>query len=97
MISKKSNEQIHEFIQINTRWKLKNNKLRQQFIFQNFIQAFGFMTQTALIAERDKHHPEWSNVYKTVIVDLTTHDVAGITERDFALAIAMDKIADSLR
>ena len=93
MISKKSNEEIQAFIEANNSWVLIDNKLHKQFEFKNFIQAFGFMTQVAMIAEKSDHHPEWFNVYKTVKVDLTTHEADGITERDFTLAIAMDKVA----
>ena len=77
-------------------WQIKEQKLHREFVFKNFIQAFGFMTQSAIIAERDNHHPEWFNVYKTVKVDLTTHDAGGITAKDFVLASAMDDIAVSL-
>ena len=69
--------------------------LEKRFIFKNFNQAFGFMTQSALVAEKLDHHPEWFNVYKTVDVTLTTHDVDGITELDIKLAKRMDKIAGS--
>jgi len=65
------------------------------FIFKNFVQAFGFMTQSAIIAEKIDHHPEWFNVYKTVEITLATHDVDGLTELDFKLAKAMDKIAQT--
>ena len=94
MISKSTQQEIDSFIKDNALWQIKNNKLHKTFTFKNFIQAFGFMTQVALIAEHTNHHPEWFNVYKTVIVDLTTHEADGISERDFALALAMDKIAD---
>lgn len=67
--------------------------IHKTFTFKNFVQAFGFMTQSAIIAEKLDHHPEWSNVYKTVEVTLATHDVDGLTELDFKLAKAMDKIA----
>ncbi|MGH1479682.1 MAG: 4a-hydroxytetrahydrobiopterin dehydratase [Geminicoccales bacterium] len=63
------------------------------FTFKNFNQAFGFMTRTALLAEKMDHHPEWFNVYKTVEVTLTTHDASGITELDIKLAKAMDRLA----
>lgn len=69
--------------------------IQKTFTFKNFIQAFGFMTQSALIAEKIDHHPEWFNVYKTVEVTLATHDVDGLTELDFMLAKAMDKIAQT--
>lgn len=97
MISKKSNKHINAFIEINSTWELKADKLHKQFIFKNFIEAFGFMTQVAIIAERDNHHPEWFNVYKTVIVDLTTHEINGISDRDFSLAIEMDKLVHSFK
>ncbi len=74
-------------------WAVVDGKLHKQFQFSDFVAAFGFMTQAALVAERMNHHPEWFNVYRTVRVDLTTHDVNGISERDFALARAMDAIA----
>ena len=63
------------------------------FVFQNFVEAFGFMTKTALVAERMDHHPEWSNVYKTVNVLLTTHDAGGLTKLDVDLARTMDLAA----
>jgi 4a-hydroxytetrahydrobiopterin dehydratase len=66
------------------------------FVFADFVQAFGFMSQVALIAERMDHHPEWSNVYKTVQVLLTTHDANGLTRKDVELALAMDRIARGL-
>ena len=93
MISIESKDQIKAFIEANKGWEIKDDKLHQQFVFKDFIQAFGFMTQVAIIAERDNHHPEWSNVYKTVVVDLTTHEAGGITQRDFDLALAMDEVA----
>ncbi|MEE4184130.1 MAG: 4a-hydroxytetrahydrobiopterin dehydratase [Gammaproteobacteria bacterium] len=74
-------------------WTLKDGKLHKTFRFRNFSEAFGFMTRAALAAESMDHHPEWLNVYKTVRVDLTTHDAGGVTELDFALAERMDAIA----
>jgi 4a-hydroxytetrahydrobiopterin dehydratase len=67
--------------------------ITRKFTFKDFNQAFGFMTRVALVAEKMDHHPEWFNVYKTVEVTLSTHDAGGVTERDIALAEAMDKIA----
>ena len=62
-------------------------------MFSDFNAAFGFMTRVALVAEKLDHHPEWSNVYKTVEVTLSTHDAGGLTMRDVTLAEAMDRIA----
>jgi 4a-hydroxytetrahydrobiopterin dehydratase len=67
--------------------------ITKKFVFQDFNQAFGFMTRAALIAEKMDHHPEWFNVYKTVEVTLSTHDAGGLTELDVKLAEAMDKLA----
>ena len=66
------------------------------FTFKDFNEAFGFMTRAALIAEKNDHHPEWKNVYKTVEVVLATHDAGGVTQRDIDLAKAMDAIATQL-
>jgi 4a-hydroxytetrahydrobiopterin dehydratase len=63
------------------------------FVFADFNEAFGFMARAALVAEKMDHHPEWSNVYKTVVVTLATHDAGGVTARDIALAEAMNRIA----
>ena len=67
--------------------------IAKTFTFKDFNAAFGFMTRAALLAERMDHHPEWSNVYRTVEVTLTTHDAGGVTEKDIALAQAMDGFA----
>jgi 4a-hydroxytetrahydrobiopterin dehydratase len=68
--------------------------ISKKFVFADFNEAFGFMTRTALMAEKLDHHPEWFNVYKTVDVTLSTHDAGGVTELDIKLAEAMDKFAD---
>ena len=65
----------------------------KKFIFKDFNEAFGFMARVALVAEKMDHHPEWSNVYKTVEVVLSTHDAGGLTEKDIALAKAMNRLA----
>jgi 4a-hydroxytetrahydrobiopterin dehydratase len=67
--------------------------IAKTFVFADFNAAFGFMTRAALVAEKMDHHPEWSNVYKTVQVTLSTHDAGGLTGLDIALAEAMDRIA----
>ncbi len=68
----------------------KRDAISRTFKFKNFNQAFGFMTQTALQAEKLNHHPEWTNVYGTVEVTLTTHDSGGLTDQDIKLARFMD-------
>ena len=73
-------------------WEIKDGKLYREFKFTSFVSAFGFMTQVAILAERANHHPEWSNVYSKVEIYLTTHEVQGISKRDFDLAQEIEKI-----
>lgn len=73
-------------------WSIKEGKLYREFTFSNFILAFGFMTKVAILAEKMNHHPEWSNVYNSVVVNLTTHEVGGISKRDFELANEISKL-----
>ena len=76
-------------------WKEENNKLSRTFTFKNFIEAFGFMTRVALVAEKMNHHPEWSNVYNKVEIHLTSHDAGDIvTDKDKKLAAEIDKISN---
>jgi 4a-hydroxytetrahydrobiopterin dehydratase len=74
-------------------WTVENGKLHREYRFRDFVQAFGFMAQVALLAERAAHHPEWFNVYNRVVVDLTTHEAGGITQKDFDLAREMEQVA----
>ncbi len=74
-------------------WTLVEGKLHREFKFQDFVEAFGFMTRAALVAESMDHHPDWSNVWNRVVVDLSTHDAGGITELDLRLAERMDRLA----
>ena len=82
---------LNENLQDNP-WVIENEKLHKEYVFNNFIEAFGFMTQAAITAEAMNHHPEWFNVYKKVVVDLTTHEAGGLTELDFQLAEKMEKL-----
>ena len=76
-------------------WKEENNKLKRDFTFKNFIEAWAFMSKVALIAEKQNHHPEWSNVYNSVSISLSSHDAGDIvTERDHRLAKAIDALLD---
>lgn len=78
-----------------TGWKLADGReaITKRFVFRDFNEAFGWMTRVALVAEKMDHHPEWSNVYRTVEVTLATHDAGGLTELDVKLARAMDAIS----
>jgi 4a-hydroxytetrahydrobiopterin dehydratase len=67
--------------------------IRKTYVFADFVAAFGFMTRAALVAEKLNHHPEWSNVYRTVDVTLTTHDAGGLSALDIRLAGRMDALA----
>ena len=78
--------------EINPAWCMKDNFLHRELLFKDFIEAFSFMTSVALIAEKAAHHPNWKNVYNKVIIDLTTHDVGGISTKDFDLAKAIDAL-----
>jgi 4a-hydroxytetrahydrobiopterin dehydratase len=74
-------------------WKVAGGKVNKTFEFGDFVQAFGFMTQVAMEAEKMNHHPEWFNVYNRVRIDLVTHDVGGISNYDIKLAKTIDRIA----
>jgi 4a-hydroxytetrahydrobiopterin dehydratase len=67
-------------------WTLTDRRLRREFVFADFAEAFAFMTRVALFAERMDHHPDWHNVYRTVRIALWTHDAGGITSLDLDLA-----------
>jgi len=73
-------------------WELDGVSLRRRLVFDSFVQAFGFMAQVALIAERLDHHPNWSNVYNRVDVAITTHDAGGLTALDFEFVRQVDAI-----
>lgn len=74
-------------------WKEENNALKRNFKFKNFIEAWAFMTKVAMVAEKMNHHPEWSNVYNTVNITLTTHDEGNtITDKDRELAKKIDEL-----
>lgn len=74
-------------------WELIDGKLSKTFVFDSFVNAFGFMASVALTAEAMNHHPEWSNVYNRVSISLTTHDAGGISDLDFTLAQRIENIA----
>jgi 4a-hydroxytetrahydrobiopterin dehydratase len=74
-------------------WKVVNGKINKSFEFDDFVQAFGFMTRVAMEAEKINHHPEWFNVYNRVRIDLVTHDVSGISNYDIKLAKTINSLA----
>ncbi len=75
-------------------WKEENNQLVRHYEFKNFSEAFSFMTQVAFIAEKQDHHPEWTNVYNKLVIRLSSHDAGNVvTDRDHKLAEAIDKIS----
>ena len=74
-------------------WSVQKGKLHREYRFADFVEAFGFMACAALVAESMNHHPEWSNVYQTVRIDLTTHDLGGISNRDLEMAKRFEALA----
>jgi 4a-hydroxytetrahydrobiopterin dehydratase len=75
-------------------WSFAAGKLHREFRFADFSAAFGFMTRVALAAEAADHHPDWSNVWNRVVIDLHTHDSGGVTEHDVALAKRIGELAN---
>ena len=73
-------------------WDRRGDGIERRYVFADFTQAFAFMTRVALLAEKADHHPEWFNVYNRVEVTLTTHDADGLSQRDVAMAKAMDAL-----
>ncbi len=92
--SKLSEEEIQEQIGKLNGWKVADGKVSKTFEFEDFVQAFGFMTRVAIEAEKMNHHPEWFNVYNKVKIDLVTHDVGGISNYDIKLAKTIDRLAN---
>lgn len=78
-------------------WTVINGKLHREYTFPDFVHAFGFMATAAIAIEAAEHHPEWSNVWNRVVIDLTTHDVGGITAKDILLAGKLESLAKRLQ
>ena len=91
-LTKLSDEQIRKELTDLPGWSLVNGKLHKDFVFKDFIEAFGFMSTAALHIEKMNHHPEWFNVYNKIKVDLTTHDAGGITQNDINLARILNSL-----
>lgn len=78
-------------------WAVRDGKLHREYQFPDFVHAFGFMATAAIAIEAMEHHPEWSNVWNRVVVDLTTHDAGGITAKDILLAGKLEELAKRLQ
>lgn len=90
---KLTTSQIENQISDLSGWTVQDEKLHKQYQFNSFVEAFGFMSSVALVAESMNHHPDWSNVYNRVTIDLYTHDSGGISSLDFEFAKRADEIA----
>ena len=78
--------------EFNGSWSIKEEKLHREFKFSDFVSAFGFMTRVAILAEKADHHPDWSNEYNSVVINLTTHEANGLSKKDFELAHKISKL-----
>jgi len=85
-------DQIQALPQQLPAWSLVNGKLRRELRFADFVEAFGFMSRVALVTEAMGHHPEWSNVWNRVVIELTTHDTGGLSNLDVQLAQRIDAL-----
>ncbi|RMF66268.1 MAG: 4a-hydroxytetrahydrobiopterin dehydratase [Calditrichaeota bacterium] len=90
---KLSDSEIQARLEKLSGWSLQGGKLHKTFEFASFVEAFGFMAKVALAAEAMNHHPEWFNVYNKVTIDLSTHDLGGVSTWDFELAQKVDSLA----
>jgi len=89
---KLSEQELGAALQTLRGWTVANGKLHKEFAFKDFVRAFGFMSSVALIAEGMNHHPDWSNVYNRVVIDLVTHDLGGISSFDVEFAARVEKL-----
>lgn len=89
---KLTEDQIKKELENLSGWKVVNGKLHKDFVFKDFIEAFGFMCTASMHIEKMNHHPEWFNVYNKVNVDLMTHDAGGITQNDISLARILNSL-----
>lgn len=83
---------VTENAEVPESWTLVDGKLHRELQFADFSEAFGFMARVALLAEKADHHPDWSNSWNTVVIDLVTHDAGGVTDRDRELAVAINAV-----
>jgi len=95
MISLIEKSQLDSFTEKNPSWIIDNKTIKKEFKFDNFIDAFGFMSKVAILSEKLDHHPDWQNTYNIVSINLTTHDKGGITTNDIKLAESIDKLINT--
>ncbi len=88
------NEEIRELAAKIPGWKISNEYIEREFIFPDFIEAFSFMTKVAILSEKFNHHPNWENVYSTVNIKLTSHDLGGISSLDQVLASEINSLLE---
>ena len=86
-------KEVEDLLAKSPQWRLRGGKLHREIEFADFNQAFGFMARVALHAEKLGHHPDWTNVWNRVSIELSTHDAGGITAKDFELAALIDQAA----
>ncbi|WP_121665362.1 4a-hydroxytetrahydrobiopterin dehydratase [Mesonia aquimarina] len=94
-MSKLTETQINEKLKNLEGWQFEENAIHTKLEFENFKETFSIMTRIAFEAEAQQHHPEWTNVYNTLSISLSTHDAGGVTEKDFKMATAIEKIIDT--
>ena len=97
MIIRATDTEISDALKTLNGWAVAEGKLHKQYVFSDFVHAFGFMATAAIAIEKMDHHPEWLNVYNRVTVDLTSHDAGGITQKDLKLAALLDSLAGKLQ
>jgi 4a-hydroxytetrahydrobiopterin dehydratase len=90
---KLTDEEVRRSLERVPKWELRDGKLHRDFAFADFPAAFAFMTRVAFAAEKANHHPDWSNTWNKVAIDLQSHDVKGLSRRDFDLAATIDTLA----
>ena len=95
MFSLLNESQLTYFIKKNPSWSIYNKSIKKEFTFNNFVDAFGFISKVALLSEKMDHHPDWQNTYNKVTIELTTHDKGGITTNDIKLAESIDKLINN--
>jgi 4a-hydroxytetrahydrobiopterin dehydratase len=84
-------EDIEQELQGLANWAIQEDSIKKTFTFKDFIEAFAFLSKVAIISEKQNHHPDWSGVYNKVVIQLSTHDAGGVTEKDILFAKTIEK------